>query len=619
VCRRQEAAPVWKPKVRSYDAILALLGVAALVDMALPALTVVALISIIGIPIAVLLMALPTVALVLIVARLLQKTAKREGKLAAVLSIAATLLLLAGVAAYCNGQLNERAEALVAGDVDTLSPLRLDTLGLVDGQSRWGHDKQTACGDLCLRLLLNGAAKRVVVFPYPETPETLMPEAAGRAFWLEQRPACPTPVFQDSHEMLSGEDHNAPTAAAIMALKLATGTCLAEGVATLNGVETLAAVGDVAKGASDCAAGFAATADTVRGYRLAVYQAGPQGLTETYRRTSVLWMRHPWIVSPSIVGCYGLEMRAAFFRVTDRLNADARYFEAPQLSNLLAGKLGLPLALTANTADAASIISRALDTSGPLPEPLHRVIEDYFEALRPPPPSSAEAKALALRILDDPRVPPPRATYALTMAMAKDVVEANARLADSLFRKIAATPPQAKEDHPTYLGWLVQYVDNAISVLPDDAVKPHRADIEALVRDPDKRFRAPATLRKLALFGADAVPELMSLIEESLALRPAETDHATEDRWREPMRAGLAALCRIGPDANSAVPRLVALSQDGTRKFGMSDLAFAEVLLSIGADEETARRAAGGFTSETDQNNFRIIAKRVGRGKADCV
>jgi hypothetical protein len=609
---------VWRPKFRSYDAALALLGLAALADMALPALTVVALISIIGIPVAVLLMALPTVAFVVIPARLLQKALKREGKVAAALSIAATLLVLAGAAAFFNSRLSQRAAALAAGDLDAMVPLKLDTLGLVDGQSRWGNDRKTACGDLCLRLLLNGVANKVVVFPIPETPESLTPDGAGRAFWLEQRPACPAPVFQDGHELLAGEDRNTPAAATIMALKLATGTCLAEGVATVADVDTLAAAGEVAKGTSDCAAGFAATADTVRGYRLAVHQRGPQGLAETYRRTSLLWMRHPWIVAPSIVGCYGLEMRAAFFRVPDRLNADAKYFEAPRLSDLLAGKFGLPLALTATTADAAGIIGRALEAPGTLSEPVRRVIEDYFEALRPPPPPGAEAKALALRVLDDPRVPPPRATYALTMAMARDGAEANARLADSLFRKLAATPPEAKEDHPTYLGWLVQYLDNAINMLPDDAVRLHRADIEALARDPDKRYRAVATLKKLALFGADAVPELVALIEESLALRPVETDYSTEDRWREPLRAGLAALCRIGPDANRAVPRLVALSQDGTRHLGMSNLALAEVLLAIGADEETAKRAAGDFKSENDRNNLRIVVNRARRGQADC-
>ncbi|MFN2427462.1 MAG: hypothetical protein ABR587_13560, partial [Candidatus Binatia bacterium] len=137
------------------------LGIAAFVTLAMPALTVVALISIIGIPLGVAMMATPFLFVVFALANVAQRLLGRDGPLAVVASFVLAVAVLAGVSAYCNWRLDRQGDEWLAGDMDTLArPLRAGSIGLASTDFFVWSKGQTRCDELCQRLLLSSAAAR---------------------------------------------------------------------------------------------------------------------------------------------------------------------------------------------------------------------------------------------------------------------------------------------------------------------------------------------------------------------------------------------------------------------------------------------------------------------------
>ena len=228
------------------------------------------------------------------------------------------------------------------------------------------------------------------------------------------------------------------------------------------------------------------------------------------------------------------------------------------------------------------------------------MIEDLFEELatlrwhRSPRPEGSEAarrealRRTALRAFADPRVVSPRRTVALvaeTVETAKGDLDA---LASLLFARLATTDPELREDHPSYLGWPLDYLAFGISELPAEAVRPHRDALERLARDPAARTRGSRALVQLSVFGADAAPTLLMLVDEAgrtaASAPPKDRDR---DRWERPLGAALEALCLVAPLVPSLPDALRKRLRDGTIP---SPRRYAEVLVSIflqaGADPE---------------------------------
>jgi hypothetical protein len=605
-------------KLRSYDGALVLLGLTAVLALAFPFLTVVSLISIIGIPIAFVLMILPALAFVLIPARFVQRLSGFRGVLAVVGSIAAVLLVLAFGAIHFNGRLDTRVDAFAADDMDALSAPRHDTLAIAEERSRWQDRKQSACSELCMRLLLNGEVRRVVIFPWPEYPETLPPDVSGRGFWLERRSACPDVDLPDDRLGRAVVDEaDAKSAAEQLRLKIVGGTCLLERAVSLSEIDTLLTAGRLSSGGTPFSAGLWPDADTVSADRVAVFQRDGTELKETYRRTALRWYSHGWILAPTIVGGYGLEMGPAFFRTLKRRNIDEEHYDGPDLASFLQDRLGLTLAIKAALpADGMAVIADALDQPGAIDRPKRKVIEDFFDGIDRQG-LTESGKSLALRILSDPRIPAPRATYKLVMAMRADDAAANTGLARVLFERLAATPADQKEDHPTYLGWPAAYLANGIALLPKEAILAQQNELEDLARDVAKRRRAENALYRLSEFGVRAVPTSLYLLEDAARLRQGKTDSSDRDLWRSPYRAGLISLCRMGADGSSAIVRLTSLLRSDLKPLVDRDLV-VETLISVGASEPMTAEVVGGFKDEVDRRRFGWIVNRAKSGKADC-
>lgn len=595
-------------------------GIAAFVTLALPALTVIALISIIGIPLGLAMMATPLLFVVVGLANIVQRLVGRDGPHAVIASLGLAVAALAGVAGYCNALLDRRGDELLSGDVDTLEkPLRADAIGLAGLDHVVWSKGQTRCDELCQRLLLSGAATRVLVPERRSDGHEWDAETPAVAFRLEERAECPVVQIPGRRSRRPVDDAKPDEA---MRLAIASGRCLIEEAGTMADAEAVVVTGRAHRGAREAGAGLSLTADTVTVDRAAVHLRENGNFVERYRWTGLTVLRHPPIPIPTLVGGTELHMHPGFVRSKQRRNV--REF-APEdgvdAIRFARDELGLDVAVPGAASSRASVIARGLDETGPLRPATRQVIEDLFESFVLTKQIDEPTRLLAFRALADPRVPAPRNTSALARACAGAGDAVHTELAAILFGKLMATDPALREDHPTYLGWPATYLANAIEALPPAAVLAHRRELEAIARDPSRRRRAHRALPQLAAFGSDAVPTMLYLVDEGLALKNADDSKNSRDReeWQTVFRSGLAGLCRLGPDASAALPPLLARLRDGVlpARESSHDLVF-QTLARLGADPEDlqphfARDASGSASASLHRDVERA------RSNASCM
>jgi hypothetical protein len=589
------------------------LGVVAAIVLAAPALTVVAMISVVGIPLALAMMAVPTLFCIVALAYALQKLHGREGPVAVAASIAGALLLLAGMAGFANSRLDRSAEEYLEGDLDTLEkPLRARSIGLVDLDGFGWSKGETRCDELCQRLLLSGAAERVLVADRKRGDDGWSAETPAFAFHFEPRASCP-PVHLASRR--SAQSIDGADADAAMHLAVASGRCLIEANATLADSDFVITTGDVHRGASESGAGLSLLADTVTATRATAHVREHGNFVERYRWTGVRVLRHPMIPVPTLVGGYQLNMWPGFLR--SEVDHNEREFARHGMDSLrfVRDELGLDVAVAA--ASPAAVIASGLDAPGPLQPALQQLIEDFFAPLDNRKAIDEATRRLAFRALADPRVTAPRETWALVRACEKSGDAVNAELAGILFRRIMTTDPDLRENHPTYLGWPVQYLASAIRLLPRNAVLAHRRELEEIARDPARRRRAWPALERLPEFGADAVPTLLFLVDEGAALRNASKTVKRPDSedWQAAYRSGLVGLCRLGDQASAALePMTKRLREGALPDVGSARRLVLTTMVRLGADTDLLRSelAAGKSPEE-----LKIFDRDLARARSD--
>ena len=127
------------------------------------------------------------------------------------------------------------------------------------------------------------------------------------------------------------------------------------------------------------------------------------------------------------------------------------------------------------------------------------------------------------------------------------------------------------------------YLAGAIAALPDGAILPYRSQLERLAHDSEARVRAYSALRRLSVFGAEAVSTLIFLIDDSWIQK---TKREGND-WQHPYLAGIQGLCLLASPGKAAIPMLYSRLEDGTVvKFASYwDLAI-NTLVSLGAEAD---------------------------------
>lgn len=573
---------------RNFDIALVALGLLSLLCLSPfgSVLAIIAGISIIGLPIMLLMGLIPPLFLFLLLARIIHFGLSKVGLRFWPASAALSLGLLAAIPYIENRKLDVEAWKLVAGDITEIG-VRPAPKTLAYVRSGIGA-RATVCDDFCQRALLNGVVDGILLVNAKSLGEGPGNSLEGSLYRLESLASCPSIDLDDGGRLaIPGEtgQWGDKSAADLLRLKAAQGACVTRRDATLAEADAVIMAGNVKRGASPYSAGLSISADTVSAERISFYAREDGALAERYRTTGVTYHRLLPLLMPSYVSGYGLELVPGFLRGTAYLGNAERYRSEPSFPLFLTETLGLDLALRDEDASEATqaVISAALDGAGPIDRANIKVMEDFFLEVHQRRDGDKSDAALALRVLQDRRVPIPRWAAAPVRKFAGDDPAFARDFAAALFGRLFEINPAEKEDHPTFLGYTLGYLAGAISALPDDAILPYRSELERLARDSEARVPAYGALTRLSVFGAEAVPTFIFLIDDSAT---HQTDRSS-NAWQHPYLAGIQGLCLTGPAGKAAIPMLYGRLEDGSVvKFASYWRLTIHTLVGLGADPD---------------------------------
>ncbi len=314
---------------------------------------VVALISVIGIPVALALLLLPALASLYIASELGHQLSRifRRGsakpfsrRAVAAVAVAASF----AVAQAANLQIGASARALAAGDFAHRDAAPIGSLALSGEQLRDTDDKYPACDSLCLRLLISGAVKEVMMTG-PIDPNS-GPSAGARAIAVkfERRGVCAEKFYFPKmparlaarRKSFAGEYAAYEEAQR----RQEEGQCLIETETRLGAASAVLAEIETRSGKSAAGAGFDLRADTRTATQLSLYRRKGAAFEEIGRRTVVRYEPLMVFAAPTYLHSYGLDTKLGFARWTSYLNAPGRQFGNAAQAAFVTDVMGLDLA-----------------------------------------------------------------------------------------------------------------------------------------------------------------------------------------------------------------------------------------------------------------------------------
>ncbi|MGX5847018.1 hypothetical protein ACWGTO_08065 [Mesorhizobium sp. PL10] len=596
----------------TFRLLLLAFGLATIPCLLFPQLAIVAAMSIVGIPFAILMALIPPVFLFLLLTATVSLGLPTQ--LAWLTSPLIAAALLAVPPFLINRSMDQTAAALVSGDRDqVIRPFKTGTLAVRSDQSVFWTKTQTHCDDFCMRVLLTGSAQRIMVLDYDKEMPEVDFSATARTFRMERRASCPPAELIDARPLDLGgpQNFNAPKASERMRIEIARGNCLIEAEAPLSDADAVISTGQIKRGLSDYGAGLDPMADTVSVYRISMQGKRGGVSSEIYRSTGVASHRLLPLLLPSYVTGYQFDIRIGFPRTLRLTNLD-RFAARPDWSRFVVKTLGMKLALPAGSEDAAVVLAAKLGQPQPIDAVTNSLAEDFFSRLGDKRTASQADIDLAVAVLNDRRLDIPRHVYSAARH-AKDVTpQSMARLADVLFARLFELDIKVGKfgniDAP-----LASELALAIQYLPDDVIPTHRADLEKLARDIPRRVAAYRALTRFSALGAGAIPTMLYLIDDAV-LQPRDKGNF----WQHSYLAGVLGLCQLGERGAPAVQPFLERIRSGTIPLyaGYGDLAI-NTLAGLGADKERTWQAVSAKDQTISRGRFDSVFDRAKR-KIDC-
>lgn|GEM_PF-2880022 len=177
-------------------------GLAAALTVFAPTIVILVAITVVGLPLAIALAFAPLVFMVSLGSVLLHRVLN-VGAMGYVIGAGATLLLLSVPTHFINADLSHRMSELVADDRNTFSPpLKAGTIAIRQDREGWFQRDETRCGGLCMLLLLDGHAARVMTLDGGVTTD-IDPTRKVLSFRMERRDRCPFVKISSSNEIHS--------------------------------------------------------------------------------------------------------------------------------------------------------------------------------------------------------------------------------------------------------------------------------------------------------------------------------------------------------------------------------------------------------------------------------
>lgn len=504
-----------------------------------------------------------------------------------------------------------KIKTLTSGDINNVqaSYTKPTSLALISN-----FPQKNNCTDLCQRLLLSGEVKKLTIV----APDSLFNEPdismSGVTYWLEKREVCPDTAIRKSSGRVSikGEKwrNGMMTAADMIQLKIASGTCLMVKSATAEEADAIVSQIYIRRSSYSRQNGFSLFSDFQTANRLSYLtrqdHEGSNKFDPKFQLTSVRSQKLWPALLPAYTVSSQLRLYSGFGRyyeyagdinmnnqqsminfLTDRLKFNLKMEEIEKKSNTdkdlqsrLSKESNNPLAAT-------KFIKNLLNSDDKISRSSQRVVTDYFVRLNLAPKRSITKgdAELALKILQDKRFAIPRHASAPIRLYAKNDTAMTEAFAKILFDRLFETDPSQKEDDPKYLGYTLNYLASAIAALPDRAILPYRAELQRLARDQEARVQAYRALRKLAAFGEEGIDDLIYLIDN--APRSNKKSGWVNNQWQHPYLGGMLGLCDLRDKGRAAISLIYDRLDSGKIvKFGSYWKLTFNTLVGMGAEPD---------------------------------
>ncbi len=595
---KADRAPLWKSwreKAFFFDMIVGAVQICAWVHHAFPTAILIAMISIIGLPLAVLFMFAALIAGPMLLGQVIYWTwgwlfPRRKTVLPWFGSMACGFALSALLAVAMNAPGRQAARDWIAQD-------RMGPVAPVARGAVLGYVASAASCDLtCQRLLLSGQAGAVIiaVTSWKSPPEDPLSLPATRWSLERREAACPEVKLGGGEGPLGGAFARGQSPADAMRLRNLAGDCLLSVPATLGQADTVWTMLSLQHVSPY---GFKRGAEALSVNRFQLWQRQDGALAEVWRDTAVTAQEvFPWPVDWWHFG--GIEHpTAGYLRRAVHWNPAPRAGRAP----FLIERLGLDLDLRdADTSPQAIVaqIGAVLDLPGDLSPAALALIKSFEQDFSVRSEIAPQDWPFFLRLFSDPRLKPDsNIGFALSRA-------ANARpelwpeLAEVAFTRLGGTKEERRG------------ATSALREAPLEVLAPHRALLFALARDPVRRVETGRLLQRLRDFGPEGQSLLLWMIDDA--------GRFSGESWQAPYLAGMIGLCEAGPAAQAFAPEILARVQAGQIWLNGSyrDLALS-TLLQLGVPPEDFRVSFETGKNAITPKLFEQSVKRF-RQRPDC-
>ena len=435
-----------------------------------------------------------------------------------------------------------RAE-LVSADLSfSGAPVKGGTVAILTPDRKFNLQKDAvACDAICLRLLYNGAAQRVIREDW--VPSDLA--VPLRSFRIERRDTCPPRAQIDDASMPGERAVFTDRPADRIRARIAAGECLIEEATGLSQADAVLTEWNLrSRKGSSYASPWDLKLDTVAARRIEVGLRGGASMTVRLRKTEVAseLLFIPFIVGP--ISGSGMSMTVGFFRWPITEN---RFTMEEVAAGVFGDGLKMPERPSSGPNEIQTLIAALRNPDLPADSPQLKLADQVLKQIafqKSAGPDDFEAVRL---MIDDRRITD---FFNLAGAVAKLGPEAAGLAGPLLDRLMAAPLPQGRD--------IVQTTSRAIYRLPAGALLPVQDKLETLTQTPTRRGTAYLASSRLSDEGAAAVPKLLALMDA----RNSFDKLLSYDDERDVLTGALIGLCRLGTNAVAAHEPLAAFIRE---------------------------------------------------------
>lgn len=428
----------------------------------------------------------------------------------------------------------DKARELTQNDVEVTNPIEITgTLALLKA-ARYGQGRE--CNSLCLRLLYDGRAERVLVGHYRSRDGDSFTDPDVTAYFLEKRDFCPAaPVVLDT-----------------VSQRMASGDCLVSDEAKLEDAEVLYVTGPVSQAASHgryvLTHRFRIEVAAVSAVRKQIIQKTEAGYETLYQKTQTTAepLSYPLFLGGIMHGGGSLDISLGFLRDREVTNS-LQHFEREDELRIFGVKLDSVATPVKETAeDARALVLRALSHDGPDVQAGHDFFRHYLESFshrkQDWTPVQADVEVV-LKALKDERIT--NGFWGLGTFYRKLDSPPDA-LIEAMVDRILNQPEQK---------YVVEALSKVIGGLPEGKAAVISAQLLEILENEQLNRAAWRAVARLGDGDPRAVEHYLSKLQ---AWRGGDTPMSRQIQF-ETWRGSLVGLCRLGRNALAAKEDLLKI------------------------------------------------------------